>query len=258
MEDLAGSGNKLFDYSGSTRTVSLSMNQVIKILAGLTIVSFYLNLVLGCGYVFTCRSFTPSPNYLGCFLGYNRFYVVSLTLLSITMGLTYLGIYLEFASKSSLFEKIVLKGVGIYTCTSLPVIALTNEVNSTHAISFPMVYYFLSYSALLLNFLWLVVMYHKAGKGIYCKTATKVCCNAFVILILCYVFVEVQRIMNYKTENWVINTTAWSISEWVLTTIGIIFVALVADINKSFKITFGGISDPVKEDQQIELEEINN
>ena len=107
------------------------------------------------------------------------------------------------------------------------------------------------------NIIWLIVMYLKAGKGIYCRAATKICFNFSVALMICYIFVEIQRYANYTTNNWLINTTVWSISEWVLVTLGIIFVALIGDVNKSFKITFGSAIEGKKAEQQIELEEIN-
>ena len=257
MGDSIRSSSSLFEYAASSKTATFTIHKVIRVLAGLTIVSFYLNLVLGCSYVFSCKNFTPSPNYLGCFLGYNRFYVLSLTLLSITMAITYLGIYLEFASKCNILEKIVLKGVGIFTCISLPIIALTNEVNSTHVVDFRLTFYILSYLVMSFNIIWLIVMYLKAGKGIYCRAATKICFNFSVALMICYIFVEIQRYANYTTNNWLINTTVWSISEWVLVTLGIIFVALIGDVNKSFKITFGSAIEGKKAEQQIELEEIN-
>ena len=257
MEDSIRPTNKLFEHVTNSNTATFTMHKVIRVLAFLTIFSFYLNLILGCSYVFSCKHFTPSPNYLGCFLGYNRFYVLSLTLLSLTMALTYLGIYLEFSAKSNILEKIVLKGVGIFTCIALPIIALTNEVNSTHIVDFRLTFYILSYLVMSLNIIWIMVMYLKAGKGIYCRASTKICCNFSAVLVICYIFVEVQRYANYTTNNWLINTTVWSISEWVLVTLGIIFVALIGDINKSFKITFGSTIENEKTEQQIELEEIS-
>ena len=255
MEVTHESSKDLFSFTVGSRTAVFGMTKIIRIFVALTIISFYLNLVLGCAYVFTCSSFTPSPHYLGSFLGYNRFYVMSFGLLTITAGLMYLGICIEFCSKSSLLENIALKGVGIFTCIALPIISLTNEVNSTHFVNFTEIYTALSYCVLIFNVIWLLVLYRKVRKNSFSVWRIRISIIYFIFTAACYVIVSIQRKQNYKTENWFINTTYWSVSEWILITLEIGSIAVVSSINQTFKITLG----PTKEEQvedQIELGKI--
>ena len=207
MEDIPESSKNLFSFSAETNTAVFSMSKLIRLFVILTILSFYLNLFLGCTYVFNCSNFTPSPHYLGSFLGYNRFYVMSFTLLTITVGLMYIGISLEFSSQSNRIENIIIKGVGYFTCISLPIIALTNEVNSTHFVNFSQVYLILSYSILIFNLIWLYVVYKKIRKTTYSDWEHRFSIGYFAITTACYAIVLIQRNMNYKVENWFINTS---------------------------------------------------
>ena len=207
MEESLNSSKPLFSISPLSKSVVFNMSKVIGILSFLTIISFYLNLILGCAYVFTCQRFTPSPHYLGSFLGYNRFYVMSFVLLTITSAFMYLGIYLELHLKSNNYERFVLKGVGVVTCIALPVVSLTNEMNSTHFLPFPLINSLLSYFALGFNGVWLSVLYGKYSRIVNNKHVVKRCYYLFIAIVVNGVVVGIQRHWNYQTENWFINTT---------------------------------------------------
>ena len=230
--------------------------KVIKFFCLLTIISFYLILVLGCAYTFTCSSFTPSPHYLGSFLGFNRFYVMSFVLLTITTGLLYIGLYLEIKNQCNPYEDLAIKIASISTLIFLPLISITNEVNSSHFISFTFTYSALTYLTLGLNLIWLALTWLKLKNKANMKSHFTFCSIWLVGLLTLWVLVVVQRDQNYKTENWFINTTAWSGLEWVFLTGKLVFLGLLSNFTRSFKVLIGHSKQDLDAKDQIELEEL--
>ena len=236
----------------------LPMSRVIKLFAVLTGVSFYLTLVLGCSYTFTCSSFTPSPHYLGSFLGFNRFYVMSFVLLTITLALLYIGIYLEVKSQCSDRELKILQVCSLASCAIMPLIALTNEVNSSHFISFTFAYSALAYLAFVLNLAWLVIVVIKLRQRVNMKSHLTLCGIWFIGLITLWVIILIQRDQNYKTENWFIKTSVWSTFEWIFLTAKLIFICFLSNFTRSFKILIGHSKKDFVTEDNIELGEIKD
>lgn len=252
------SSSKLKSAKTEAKEWVLNVSSLIKVFAGLTLISFYLNLALGCKYVFTCDFFTPSPHYLGSFLGFNRFYVLSFVLLSITLGLTYLGACLKFSNRCNKVESLILKGVGVFTTISIPIISLTNEFNAAHVVPFDRIYSVLSYLTFIANIAWIWVFYSKASKIPSDKLAVNLCSWVFGAILALTVFVAAQRYWNYKKNNWIINTTLWSVSEWGLMTLVVIFLPFVASINSPFQIIIGNYKFVSEDTAEIELGELVN
>lgn len=238
--------------------ILLPMSRIIKLFAFLTGVSFVLTLILGCSYTFTCSSFTPSPHYLGSFLGFNRFYVMSFVLLTVTLSLLYIGIYLEVKSQCSEKELKVLQVCSLMTCAILPLIALTNEVNSSHFISFTFAYSALAYLALVLNVAWLALVTFKLRQRVNMRSHLTFCGIWFIGLITLWVLVLIERDQNYKTENWFIKTSIWSALEWIFLAGKLLFLCFLSNFTRSFKILIGHSKKDSTTEDSIELGEIKD
>jgi hypothetical protein len=254
MKDSPNASSQLLEVN-STHAV-FSMPKIIQFFAILTITSFYLTLILGCGYLFICKDFLPSPHYLGSFLGFNRFNAMSFVLLSVTMGCLYVGIYFELYEKSGLVERSVFKYVGIANCAILPVIALTNDVNTSHIISFPITNAVLSYCCLVLNAGWVVLVFWKIRSRIEYAVEYKRCKIYLACLLINWLLVIVERKLNYQTENWFINTRAWSGLEWVLLKLSIGFIIVLGKVTGKIEIMIDKEKREEKEEAQIELSEV--
>jgi hypothetical protein len=244
---------EVLNLSSGSKFIVLPMNRIIQLFAGLTLVSFYLNLILGCGYMFTCSTFVPSPHYLGSFLGYNRFYVMSCVLLSITLSMTYLTIYLDISAKFNNIENILFKSISAFTCVSVLLVSITNDVNSSHFFPFPAINSTLSYLSFTANIIWLGIVAIKYRAKPASATWLRICTFCFLVGVALWILVLFQRKLNYSTENWFVNTTMWSILEWLLLTVSIVFVALVGNLSGSFKLLLGIDGEKLEAEDQVEL-----
>lgn len=258
MADTSSSSIEILSLVIGKNFIIFPLPKAIKFFCLLTGISFYLTLVLGCGYTFTCSSFTPSPHYLGSFLGYNRFYVMSFVLLSITLGLLYVGMYLEIRNQCSSYEDLALRGTSLASLVVLPLIALTNEVNSSHFISFTFAYAALSYLFLGLNMIWLAICSLKLRFKSNMKSNFTTCSISLALLLVLWVLILIQRDQNYKTENWFINTSVWSSLEWIFLTCKLIFISLLSDFTRSFKVLIGHNREDSDIKDQIELEDLRD
>lgn len=256
MADTSSSSIEILSLVIGKNFIIFPLPKVIKFFCLLTVISFYLTLILGCGYTFTCSSFTPSPHYLGSFLGFNRFYVMSFVLLTITMALLYIGVYLEIRSLCSYYEDLALKVTSLASLVALPLISLTNEVNSSHFISFTFAYAALTYLLLSLNLIWLAITSLKLKSKVSMRPIFTTCSITFAVLLALWILVMIQRDQNYKTENWFINTSIWSTLEWVFLTGKIIFIGLLSNFTRSFKVLIGHNREESDMKEQIELEEL--
>lgn len=253
MGEPSGFLSSVFFLISSDKTVSISMPKAIKFFVFLTIISFYLTLILGCAYTFTCSSYIPSPHYLGSFLGFNRFYMMSFVLLTISLSLLYICIYIELSRKCSLIERLALKYIPIITCILMPLIALTNEVNSSHFISFPTFYTGASYTVFIINLIWIFFVEAKMRSSIKHRGTFLISLGTFSFLILLWIIVIFQRNLNYKTESWFINTTMWAIFEWGFLTLSLIFISIIGNFANGLKVTISSAEKVHESADSIEM-----
>jgi hypothetical protein len=144
------------------------------------------------------------------------------------------------------------------SCVILPLIALTNEVNSSHFISFTFAYSALAYLLLVINIAWLGLVAFKLRQRVNMKSHLTFCAVWLIGLVTLWVLVLIERDQNYKTDNWFINTSVWSAFEWILLSCQLIFIALVSNFTRSFKILIGHSRKDPGTDYNIELGDIKD
>lgn len=93
-----------------------------------------LNLVIGCISSFSCNQRLPSLLYLGCFRGHDRILTIALVLLAFIILLVVIGAEKQLRSSSTALIMSCMRYCGFVSAGCLPLIALTDDVNSRHFI----------------------------------------------------------------------------------------------------------------------------
>ena len=128
----------------------------------------FLNLAAACGTAFTCSRFTPSLDYLGCFRGHDRIYMVACVYTAIILGFLFFGTYNRFRNLYGNEIQTAMIGTKLAIIILLPFIGYTNEVNAEHFISFEMAHNLLLKLFMLLCAFW-VIMHYRTIKKIQSK-----------------------------------------------------------------------------------------
>ena len=128
----------------------------------------FLNLAAACGTAFTCFRFTPSLDYLGCFRGHDRIYMVACVYTAIILGLLFFGAYNRFRNLYGPEMQTVMIGVKLSIIILLPFIGYTNEVNAEHFMSFEIAHNLLLKLFMILCAVW-VLMHYRTIKKVQSK-----------------------------------------------------------------------------------------
>lgn len=77
--DLKGEFSQIIhqSYERGKGIFTVNLARVLSYSGFFMLVLSLVPLVLGCYFNFSCKSFIPTADYLGCFRGYDRFYILS-------------------------------------------------------------------------------------------------------------------------------------------------------------------------------------
>ena len=148
----------------SQNSLSVLSINVSYFIFGLSIITQILiigNLALACTTNFNCKSFLPSPGYLGCFRGHDRIFIVACTLYCFILSAFYLALYIQFRSRLSELRRNLLIGLSIISSASLPILGLTNEIIGNHILPISMIYSFSSSTFVISSAIITVIIYNE-------------------------------------------------------------------------------------------------
>ena len=218
-----------------------------KILLGFSIIMLALiigNLLIACRTNFNCTIFLPSPGYLGCFRGHDRLFISGCTLYGWTLPLLYSSAYIQFRPRFSLLEKNLFLILSFTSSSSLPVLALSNEVIGVHWIPVTTIYSFSS-SLFLISTLMLTCMLYKQINNLRdsLKDTEKKWFWALRVTLVLIILLGIGAVIAWKysyssLNNKLFNQNIQSLCEWGVTFLSIILPPTFAQFFRNSNLSF--------------------
>ena len=244
-----------------------------KILLGFSMIMLLLiigNLVLACGTNFNCTVFLPSPGYLGCFRGHDRLFISGCTLYGWTLPLFYASAYIQFMPRFSLLEKNLFLVLSFTSASSLPILALSDEVIGVHLLPVTTIYSFSS-SCFLISTLLLTCMLYKQIHNIRdsLKDTEKKWLLVLRMILVLIIGLGICAVIAWKysyssLSEKLFNQNMQSMCEWGITFLSIILPPAFARFFRNSNLSFMKSRDslePIIDSQnktEIELSDIIN
>jgi hypothetical protein len=122
------------------------------------------NIILACSTNFHCKIFIPTLDYLGCFRGHDRIFIVTCTFYALVLPIMYFGWNINFKNTLKTYQKILMVLSGLVSCLSLVLLALVDEVNGVYFISYELLFKIFSKLFMLSNVIWVVIAYFNIRK----------------------------------------------------------------------------------------------
>jgi len=245
-------------HSPTGRSMTLSLSRLVLYFAVVMLLLTYTNLFLACYTSFNCSRFLPTLDYLGCFRGHDRVYIVSLTFYAVSLGICAVGCHRR--QKGALSDDIRLVSTisGLLAAVCLPVIAFSDEVNAIHWLPFTSIHW-----ASLALFWPTAVLWASCSYLSLCRLEAAFTqweagwMKVLRVLVRLAVFTALLALIEWHFAYTVyadalLNEIGEACCEWVLVGLAILYPALLCQFNRGYVLRFS-LETEVKE---VELGQI--
>lgn len=222
----------------------LNVPKLIIYLCILMLIGTLTNITLACATNFSCGQFLPTLNYLGCFRGHDRVYIVTCTYFACVLAIFFVGAYLRFKTLASKEMNIIISGLSFLITVILPLVAVTDEVNGVHYLPLETIQVFLANLFTILSIIWAILAYRvisKSSNALNSDETTWLLRLRVLMIYMTIMFVVllIERQFCYSAyANSFINETVESVVEWVLVCGGIITPIFFAQFFRRYYISF--------------------
>ncbi|CAG9320690.1 unnamed protein product [Blepharisma stoltei] len=253
-------------YKEGKSIYSVNIPKIMFLFALIMLVALYVSLLLGCLSNFYCKSFLPSPSYLGCFRGHDRVMIAAYTYYALVLPLMYIGAYCHYLPILSNTKRALLKYTGIASCLFLPLIAYTNDINGTHVLPFEPIHNFACIVFLFANILWSCMVFLNIKNTETVLNSKEKSWYFFLNAILwSWVAIGVLALLEWEFAyslyaNSLFNEYVKSLCEWVLVTLAIVMPPVFCQFFRGLVLTFT-IDFDLKEtgkDESVEMADLKN
>jgi len=249
----------------SGRSLSaLNLTKVVPACAVLGLVLLYANLIVACMTNFTCGKFLPTPDYLGCFRGFDRLHIVTATYAAVVFGVVLVGVLSRVRAVIGGVRRALMLVAGLCVFLSLPLSSLTDEVNAVHSLPMEKLHSLFNRSLCLAVPVWLLVTYS-------CISLLHSMLNSvekrWFLVLRCMVLgmggmgvaaaLETKFAYSAYTSKY-INENVESGLEWALAGLGFALLAVLSQFTRGFALRFSvqSGSDTDTEKSEVELTKI--
>ena len=222
----------------------LNVPKLIIYLCVLMLIATLANIILACATNFSCGQFLPTLNYLGCFRGHDRVYIVTCTYFACVLAIFFIGAYLRFKTLASKEMNIIITGLSCLITLILPLVALTDEVNGVHYLPLETIQVFLANLFTILSIMWTVLSYRVISRHSNALNSDETAWLLRLRVMIIYMSVMIvvlliERQFCYSEyANAFLNEQAESVVEWILVCNGILMPIFFAQFFRRFNISF--------------------
>lgn len=249
----------------SGRSLSaLNLTKVIPVCALLGLVLLYANLVVACMTNFTCERFLPTPDYLGCFRGFDRLHIVTATYAAVVFGVVLVGVMSRVRAVVGGTRRAIMLVTGVCVFLSLPLSSLTDEVNAVHSFPMEKTHSLMNRSLLVAGPIWVLAAY--SSISLLHSMLNSVEKRWFLVLRILVVgmgamgiaaILEAQFAYSAYTSKYV-NENVESGLEWALAGLSWVLLAVLSQFTRGFALRFSvqSSSDADTEKSEVELTKV--
>ena len=259
MEEKDSSSLLAHTHSSTRQTMTLSLPLLTLYFALLMLLLTYANLFLACYTSFTCSRFLPTIDYLGCFRGHDRVYIVSCAFYAVTLGICVVGCHRRQKGALSDDLRLVSTLSGVLAALCLPLIAVSDEVNAVHWLPFTHIHW-----AGLALFLPAAALWGSCSYVALCRLEAaftqsevwwmKVLRGVVRLAALTALVALIEWHFAYTVyADALLNETGEALCEWVLVGLAVLYPALLCQFNRGYVLRF---SLEIAGDKEVELAQI--
>ena len=245
--------------SSQVRCMTVSLPRLCLYFSLLMLVITYTNLAVACYTSFTCSRFLPTIDYLGCFRGHDRVYIVACVFYAVTLAVCVVGGHRRQQGALSDEWRMVTTSSGLLAALCLPVIAFFDEVNAQHWLPFPSIHK----SALILFFpsagFWVGASFLAIRRLEPAFTQSEVWWMKVLrgIVYLAgglFLLTLVEWHFAYTVySDALLNETGEAVCEWCLVALSILYPTVLCQFNRGYVLRF---SMRLTESKDVELAQI--
>ena len=242
---------------------SLNLTKVIPLCALLGLVLLYSNLTVACMTNFTCGKFLPTPDYLGCFRGFDRLHIVTATYAAVVFGVVLVGVMSRVRVVVGGVRRGIMLVTGLCVFLSLPLSSLTDEVNAVHTLPMDKLHSIFNRSLCVAGPVWALATYSSISllhsmlnatekRWFFLLRVTVIAMGAMGIAAI----LEAQFAYSVYTSKY-INENVESGLEWALAGLSLALLAILSQFTRGFALRFSiQSSDTDPDKSEVELTKI--
>lgn len=251
-----------FTTKGGRSYSSVNLGKVIPLCAVLGVVLMYANLTVACMTNFMCGKFVPTPDYLGCFRGFDRLHIVTATYAAVVFGVVLVGLMSRVRVVIGVTRRAVLLISGCCVFMSLPLSALTDEVNAVHSLPMEQLHSLFNRILCVAGPVWVLTSYSCISQlHSMLNTTEKRWFRVLQVLVMSLCFlcvgtvVEIQLAYSAYSGKY-INEVVESGMEWTLAGSSFLLLAVFSQFIRGFALRFsvqcsGGDADSDKAELEM-------